>query len=306
MNLKIFRLLILSVCFLQTPQVLFGQNLDTSKVAPQPVKKSQSGFVNAIIVEDGAIVFEQDNFDSDPMAELRHGEVVEVSRQEFGRFNFHRVKLKDGRLGYIADNDFRVPGQKIDPKTKTKAEKLSREQKMKERRKHLPFVQQSHYGFTYDYIGYRESTLGLSPTYQMGFYGVKVEGPGLLMEGDGVTEFNLNMSFMAPGYYQQATGNGASGFIVHMDTLLMYPTQQSKNVQTFFGLGPMLRYSHFQAGLTKNGIVSNYSLDDMTIGACFDLGLAFRLPSFALRVDWKYYWETMQYNGFGASLLIPF
>jgi hypothetical protein len=273
----------------------------------------QKASFNATVVEEGALVFQEDNFDSEPVAQLHEGEIIEVSRKEYGSYNFHRVRLKDGRVGYMADNDFKAPGLKASEPTEKqknlrKAAKAKKQEMIEEKRKHLPFAQTSYYGFTYDYVGFRESTFALQPTSNMSFLGVKVLGPGLLMEGDTVTEFNANISPGAPGYYQQATGNSASGWVLHMDALLLYPSQQSKRVLTFFGMGPMFRYSHFQVALTNKTtqVVNNYSLDDMTVGANFDLGFAVRFSDFAIRAEYKYYWETMQYWGLGTSVLIPF
>ena len=279
--------------------------------AQNQTEKTQSAAnasLKAVVVEDGALVFQGDNFDTEPLAQLAEGTVLEVSKKEFGEFNFHRVRLKDGRVGYMADNDLKILGLKTKdlPKdSKKQAEKIKEELK-EEQKKLRPFASASFYGFSYDYVKYRENTLGVLPTTSLNFYGFKILGPDLLMEGEGITEFNASLAPTAPTYYQTATGNAANGFVFHMDALLQFQSQQSRRVLTHFGFGPMFRYSHFQAGLNKSpGTTTNYSLDDMTLGACFDLGLGVRISSWALRLETKYFWETTQYWGLGAALLLP-
>jgi hypothetical protein len=44
----------------------------------------------------------------------------------------------------------------------------------------------------------------------------------------------------------------------------------------------------------------------MAIGAVLSLGLGLRMGNFALRPEFKYYWEKQMYYGAGASFQVEF
>jgi hypothetical protein len=127
-----------------------------------------------------------------------------------------------------------------------------------------------------------------------------------MFSGDLRTDAEFLFHSGAPDYYQQTTGNGAAGWIFIADFVFETAMPQSKWHMVTFGFGPMFKYSHFEVALTENAKEVNYSLDDMALGAVFDLGLAFRVSSYALRFNAKYYWEKTKYWGFGATFGFPF
>jgi outer membrane protein W len=76
-----------------------------------------------------------------------------------------------------------------------------------------------------------------------------------------------------------------------------------------YGFGPMFKYTHYEVTLLSNTTNKeiSYSLDDMALGAVFDVGLHFRLAdTYALRFNVKYYWEKTQYWGGILTFGFPF
>ena len=61
--------------------------------------------------------------------------------------------------------------------------------------------------------------MGLQPTERKEFIGLKMFGPNVAIRGAVHTELNLLMSNV-PNYYQQATGRGASGWVLFADMKL--------------------------------------------------------------------------------------
>jgi hypothetical protein len=110
----------------------------------------------------------------------------------------------------------------------------------------------------------------------------------------------------APKYYEDITKKSAGGFIFIADFLFQTAVPRGKDVMTFYGFGPMLKYSHFNLEVPDGTRTLNYAADDMSVGAVFNLGLGFRISRVAMRLDAKYYWEKVQYYGFGANVGLDF
>jgi hypothetical protein len=159
-------------------------------------------------------------------------------------------------------------------------------------------------GVSLQYVTFKEETMGIQPTANCLFYGFKVVGPNLFVEGEAITELNVDILPNAPGYYQKATGRGADGWVMHADMLFQQQFPQGRNVMTFFGFGPMFRFSSINAELVNGATRSSYSLQDMVLGAVFDFGFGARAFGNQIRVEYKYYWEKSQYSGAGVSYLI--
>ncbi|PWU21934.1 MAG: hypothetical protein C5B49_01845 [Bdellovibrio sp.] len=160
-------------------------------------------------------------------------------------------------------------------------------------------------------IRFREDTMGMRPSTAMTFLGYKATGPHIVVNGMNTT-FNALISLGPPRYYEQATGNSADGFILFLDFLMEYTVPATRNTMSFFGFGPLYKYSKFDVTLANvlvNGkfINQSYSLEDMTLGAIFNAGLSHRLtPRFALRLEFEYYWEKLQYYGFSLTTQFAF
>ncbi len=259
----------------------------------------------ATITNEGASVFLQPDFDSDTIAQLPEGEKVEVSKRIFPGANkmgaFHRIKLPNGKMGFISDAEFKmgdsVKTQPAAAATKTEAPK--------ENKKYTPFASSRYRGLSIDYVGYKEQTMGIQPTSNLVFYGFKMVGPDLMVEGDMVTEININVLPSAPPFYSEAT-SGANGWVLHSDFEFESIFTQTANVATYAGFGPMFKYDHYSISYTSAGKNNSYDVDDMILGAVFSAGFGLRMGRTCLRTEFKYNWEKTMYWGLGTSLLFQF
>lgn len=262
-------------------------------------------FVRGQILTDEALVYKDSDFDSPVIGRFKKGSQLNISKRIFGAF--HQVQIGKGRVGYVTDVDVR-PLSEINQAQKIlkKAQGPFAQQNQKARREEIlekrPFDSTNYKGFEMAMIRFRENTMGLRPSDNRLFFGFTASGPQIVVDGLS-TDFNVLFSPGAPKYYEQATGNSTDGFILITDFKFQTITPRSKDIITYFGFGPMFRYSRF--GVTFNnsstGKDESYSLEDMAIGAVFDLGLGMRFGRFAAKVEAQYYWEKLQYWGFAAS-----
>lgn len=264
-----------------------AQRAGTAK--PLPPQKAQT------LSPENAI-YESPSFDSKVIAVLPPGKVYSISNHLFSGA-FYRIRVKDGMIGYIADSDVKPLGKK------TPSSKVAEKPKKNPRFEFARYV-----GVSYGLVKYEEDTMGSSRSDQMSFFGMKMSGANVLLEGLIPTEINLLYAPNAPGYYQTVTRQSASGWIFLMDFLLQTYIPQSKDSMLLFGFGPMFRFSKFDVGLRDagTGTVTQYSMQDMALGAAFNAGIALRVSNIALRLEAKYHWEKRSYLGFGTALQFPF
>lgn len=258
------------------------------------------------------MVYSAPDFDAPVVTTLKVGGVYDISTGKKGAF--YKIRLRPGSVAWIADNDIH-PGivkeaiayAEAQKKQKHEAKKNAADEEADFSKKpKKPFDMQRFRGPSLDMVQYREATLGGHPTDNLLFYGFKVAGPNTMFEGDTNTEANLMVHMGAPSYYKKATGNTADGWIFMTHFLFENTNPVSRNYNYFYGFGPMFRYSHFNLGLTSAGKTVNYSADDMTLGAVFNFGLAFKISDYALRLDAQFYWEKQMYAGGGLSFGFPF
>lgn len=253
------------------------------------------------VVNDGSLVYKNADFDSPVITRLRRGGQYLISTQVFGPF--YKIKVKDGLFGYIADTDIR-PVLSAEEKQKLEEEARARLEAQKEARRKS--VEEERYrGFTLAQINYREATMGFRPTDSMTFYGLKFSGPDLAAEGS-YTDANLLFHFGAPKYYQEATSRAADGYAMILNFLYQIPSPQGKNTMLVYGFGPMVKYSKWSVALPNGTGEDPFELTDIAVGAVFNLGITHRFDHFALRGEFQFYWEDMQYTGLALAVQLPF
>lgn len=256
----------------------------------------------ATIVNDGAMIYQNDDFDAPVIGTVKRGAVYSISSGKKGPF--YKIRLKPGTVGWIADTDVKPGVHKVAAPKKEKMKPLSDAEKPEPKVK--PFFASRFRGISYDHVYFTEETIGGSQSEYIGFLGVKFYGFNTLFDGEIYTESNLMFSPSAPKYYEDITGRSAGGFIFIADFLFQTPTPRGKNAMTYYGFGPMFRYSQFNLEVPDGTRTLNYSAVDMTVGAVFNFGLGFRIQRVSLRLDAKYYWERTQYYGFGANAGLDF
>lgn len=272
-------------------------------VSPSARAQSQK----AIVINQGALVYTQSDFDAPVLTELKAGGVYDISLKTRGPF--YKIRIKPNVTGWIADTDVRVAKFKGRTALRTKDAKNGKsgpvaEDKAKPVKPRRPFMATRFRGPVVADLAYAEDTMGALRTETLPFFGFKMEGPNVLISGDMRTDAEFIFHPGAPKFYEKATGQSASGWIFLTDFIFETALPQSSWHMVTFGFGPMFKYTHYEVALLDSGHPLNYSLDDMTLGAVFDGGLAFRVGSYALRFNVKYFWEKTKY--FGGSLTFGF
>lgn len=259
------------------------------------------------IVSDEAQIYEQADFDSVVIAILPGGGTYDISK---GLTNgaFYKIRFTEpgqpAKLGYIADSDIRPLFKTNNPNQKSASNNPKKKSSSKEPRRKKSFENTRYIGPQYAMVDFQEETMGAKPHENLGFVGMKISGPNVLLEGLIPMDLNLLFYSGAPSYYQKATGNGASGFIFLGNILLQTYWPLGPNALTYFGFGPMMKYSKFDVELRNSTTGKNqpFSLEDISVGATFDAGIGLRAGPVALRVDYQYFWEKQAYGGFSAAV----
>ncbi|WP_374028860.1 SH3 domain-containing protein [Bdellovibrio bacteriovorus] len=247
----------------------------------------------ATVMLEGALVYQDADFDAPVISTLKRGGVYSVSTKKKGPF--YKIRLKPGTTGWIADTDVKPGVIKLAEPEKNQPS----EEKKDKRRK--PFFASRYRGLDIEMINFTEDTMGEERSASMIFYGVKFNGFNTMFTGDIYTDANIIFAPSAPSYYADETGKSADGFIFIADFLLQTVLPKGKSMLFYYGFGPMFKYSHFNLELPNGTKTISYSADDMSLGAVFDLGMAFRLGPVSLRTDAKYYWERSRYYGLGLN-----
>lgn len=267
-------------------------------------------------------VYAQPDFNAPVLAELERGKNYVISKQKFSEL-FYKISVKPGLVGYVSDVEVQIQNSGgVRPKTnpnsvnkKTVNKKTNPRSSVKKEvvtppkpDTRLPFYATRYRGLIVENMNYAEDTMSKHRTANLTFFGYRVCGFNTLFSGEMSTDASVLVYFGAPKYYEEITGQPASGWIIHTDFTFdtLYP--QGKNHLISYGFGPMFKYSHLVASLknTTNAFNTDYPMDDMTLGVLFRLGIAFRINNMSLRSDVKYYIESQRYFAYNLSALFAF
>ncbi|WP_413561085.1 SH3 domain-containing protein [Bdellovibrio sp. HCB209] len=250
------------------------------------------------VIADEAQIYKDPDFDAPVMTVLKQGQVFAISKGKKGPF--YKIRLKPGVTGWISDAEIRPGVIKAEDLQDAHQEEEAEESS---RRGRKPFFATRYRGLSLDFVDYAEDTMGARRNAQTMFYGLKFHGYNTLFSGDMYTESNILFHSGAPSYYQDYTGSSGSGYIVILDFLFQTVLPKGKDLIFFYGFGPMLKYSHFDISLPGT---EAFSADDMTLGAVFSVGAAYRIQRVSIRPDIKYYWEKEGYLGYSISVGLDF
>lgn len=277
------------------------------------------------VVRDQAEIFRDPHFDSEVIGQVPEGQKFFSSSKKFNN-TFYKILISKGQLGYIADSDVRklwndseenksqgkkseetkleqkkTEGKKTDKKNKSEGK--TNKPKADEKKRKV-FSNSNFVGISYSSLEYKENTMGDHRRATIGFFGLKVSGPDLLVDGPMPTELNILFYPGAPNYYEQVTGKSASGWILIMDGIWQNYYPLSREAFGIFGFGPLFKFAKYNLGLQdrSTGQTSYYASEDISLGMVFSVGGAIRVGSLALRGEYSYFWEKEAYGGFSFSL----
>jgi hypothetical protein len=273
-----------------------GQEKGQEKAQARAVQKLP--YIKARVLNEGANVYQEPNFDSEIIGDLGEGQTITIYPKKYYGI-FYLVVFSNKQKGFVADIDISLKNSTNPDNQDAESRPLKSQNKNKAVRPPRPLRPITYtplHGFSFSSIRYREDTMSLKPTEALSFFGLKLSGPKLL---DGFpTDLDFQFYSGAPKYYEKGTGNQADGFILLTDLIFLTPIRESMNFLAFYGFGPMMKHSEFNVTLNQK----SYSLVDSNLGFVFTGGAAGRIGPVVLRSEIKFHWERMTYWGWINSL----
>ncbi len=257
------------------------------------VKSGPNKALKAVIVNEQAYVFKKPDFDSEVVTILSPGNLIYYVSS--GKWDlFHKIRVSPTAFGYISEADIKI----ISDRPQTPSEKPKESEKP--RKPQREFLSRSFVGPVLQMTNFTEDTMAATRSQSLSFIGAKWSGLSGFLEGAGYSDANLLFYSGAPGYYADATGRSAGGLILIGDYMLEMMKLQGPDIVTFYGFGPMFRFSNLQVTLNQGNDIA-YTMTDLVLGVVLNAGAGLRLGSYALRFDGKYYWEKQKYWAIGLA-----
>lgn len=259
----------------------------------------------AVVQTDGAAAYKFPNFDSPVLEYLESGRKVRISQKIFqgigGFGTFYKVKISEKAFGYIADVDVvsehkaRSSGRSIAAIQKNPFSRSPQAEDLDQ----VPIFFTRYMGGILGSVNYAEKFSGNRLSSSEAVFGLRLSGPGALVDGLPL-DFSLLFHSGAPTYYSERIAEGnPSGFFLISDVFMPYPFLQTSNALVSWGLGLMGTYTRFNL-LVKNTI---FDSQEARIGLAAQLGFTYRFGKFAVRLEAKYYYEKTDYTGYFATIM---
>ena len=251
-----------------------------------------------IVGEDFEVYVDAD-FDSDPIAEVREGEVYMVSDKNYGPF--YRIKLKSGKVGYIVDYALNIQGKgQLKPKDLDELELIelkkeagnSNEEDIaaEEAQDDATLLGRNRGGAAFQFINYREDTMGAERVSDLIALGYKSVG---------IFSWSAMGTWQVPKYYSDLPGYKAQGVLLWGDVGFSNTVGQFTNAEIRVGGAVMSRISLIKVTTPTR----NYELQDMTLGADVELAVTFKNKKWSPDLYVKYYFDKSRYAAVGFAVL---
>lgn len=277
----------------------------------------------AIVIVDGAAIYEKANFDSPVIDYLERGKKVLISKRLYrgagGLGAFYKIKIRKGLFGYVTDVDVQ-----IDKEARVRQEEARRKKKEElddptQIRSDLenPEAENEgdglggiyftrYLGLAYSAFIYSETIAKRKKSANISLIGMKLSGPGKSMGGMPL-DFELTFTSTAPSYYSQSFSS-SKGFLLLGHAMTILPLKIFRESMLYYGFGLVGKYSKFDVVVRNNPNKTPIDSQDLVLGLGGHFGYAhsFARGRYALRVDGKYYFEKEAYFGYGAALQMKF
>ena len=277
-------------------------SLNAQEVKAKKKRKKRGASQTALVRNSGAAVYKERSFDADPITYLEAGQKVRISRKKYpgkdGFGLFYKVVVSKKLKGYISDVDV-VPRFK-----KTKYSKKVKENPDFEEMTKEPEVEQEpmlftrYFGGQVSMVDFTEEFGGQNLNAQTLVYGLKMAGPGFLLE-EVPLDIDLLLSMTPPSYYDDKLATApTTGFFLITNLALKVPFIDTPNSIVYYSLGMTGSYTNFTLTIGPSVL----DVQEVRLGAIAGLGAAMRFSrKYFIQVDWKYYYEKTQYMGYGTS-----
>ncbi len=250
----------------------------------------------AKIVSPEVEVYSEDDFDSPVLTVVHENESYLISNKTYGPF--YRIKLNNGKVGYIVDYELDIEGKgrlkerdldEVMMEEEAKAAKLPQATD-EESEEEAQVFGQSYSGLTLQLINYHENTLGADQVDDL-------TGLGYKKIGD--TSWSVLAAFKVPKYYTDKTGYSAKGLKLWGDIGFSNPITNLGNSEIRFSGSFFTQVSLIQLQTPTR----KYDLHDITLGLALEVGWLVKFQKNAIDFAIKYYIDKSNYAGLGLSFL---
>lgn len=252
-------------------------------------------------------VYGSPDFDAAVIGVVDPDETFLVSKKKYG--GFHKVKFKDGTIGYIPDTELNIEGVGT---VKEQAFKGDEEDRKKRKKNPIEDDEESaeddtenpninYKGLTFSIINFREDTLGGKQVSDLAAYGFRFQP----MQGNYQSglAYDVMVALKAPDYYAEKTGANTSGAVFWGSAGISNVSALNSNTSFRYGAGPFIRYSYFTIKDAPLRPQSNYNLQDLTAGLDFQAGIMLHSRYVTIDLGLRYFWDKESYGGFGVGFL---
>lgn len=261
---------------------------------------AQKGTINV----PEADIYSDEDFDAEVIDSVKQGETYSISSKTYGAF--YKIKLKSGKIGYVADYQLDVNGKpfvekpfRTEPEVLPSSKKLSKNKKSKDDdpiEKEYDDDDDLNFktdfsGVTLQLINFHEETLGTLQVDNLYAVGYK--------KMDAAFAWEIFVSPQAPKYYAEKLKGSVQGFHIW-------------GLSGFNSLVPISKFSRLRYGgsimlhgaRTKVDVpTKSYELQDITLGAALEGAYVVQIKKVAFEVSLKYFFDRDNYGSLGLSLL---
>lgn len=255
--------------------------------------------------EENVEIYSEASFDSKVVEVIQPGVSYPISEKPQGPF--YKIRLKNGKIGYVPDTQLDIEGVgKFVPKAYVGDEDNSNAQK-KSKNKSVPEEDEeeiedeeeklSFHAITLQLINYHEDTLG---GVQVGdLLAVGYRRLPELYDYASSFAWDIALAFGAPKYYEEKTGQSASGFGLWSGFQILNITPFGSDMTLRYGAGPFMKLTQFNVQTVNK----KYTLQDMTLGLTLEGGMIFHFNAMSLDLGLRYYWDKNSYGSIGLGVL---
>lgn len=251
----------------------------------------------AKIVSSEVEIYADADFDSEVLTSVREGEIYFISDKTYGPF--YRIKLKNGKVGYIVDYELDIEGKgRLQEKDLDVLmfERMSRDNKkmddhLDEQTEEAQLFGKPYMGPMIQFINYHENTMGGDQVDDLWALGYKK-----------ISDFSWSVigSFGAPKYYADKTGGRTTGLNLWGDIGVSSQVVNFKNSGIRFGGSLFTHISLIQLETSQR----KFDLHDLTLGLALETGWLYQITSkYVFELYLKYYFDKTNYAGLGCSFL---
>lgn len=219
-----------------------------------------------------------------------------VSDKNFGPF--YRIKLKNGKIGYIVDYELDIEGKgrlaekdfdelmfadekKISDSANGQSESDEEEEQL---------FGKEYSGYTLQLLNYHENTMGSDQVANLIGVGYKSVS---------IIAWSMLLSFGAPNYYNKVAGATSTGAQLWADMGFSNTIAHLGDNEVKFSGGLFSHFSFIQLRTPAR----NYDLQDVTVGFEMEASYLLKLKKSALEMGVKYYFDKSNYAGLALSYL---